>query len=106
MGRINAKRIESYQINMARLNGKRLNELNWVLTGRNPVRYELWRLFCDPVSLEEEYVAIQSNNFPTEEASDRNNSPVDSPEGPPTSEQVKFLAWVTNGHKMKIMSGI
>ncbi|KAI3462617.1 hypothetical protein Pfo_019280 [Paulownia fortunei] len=91
LARINMKRIDKFQVNMAGLNGKRFNKLNRVLIGKSPVHYERWRVFCTPVSLEEEFSAVQSKNFSTDEESDSESSQEVAFERPPSSEELKAL---------------
>ncbi|XP_051115257.1 protein PTST, chloroplastic isoform X2 [Andrographis paniculata] len=95
--RINMKREDKFQITTAGLKGKRLNEANLISICRNsPLRHERWRVFCDPISLEEEFLAVQSRNFSTDEVSD----PDEPPAQPPSSEELK--AWLANSERSNL----
>ncbi|KAL0431399.1 UNVERIFIED_CONTAM: protein PTST, chloroplastic [Sesamum radiatum] len=86
LARMDMKRIDRFQVKMDVFNGKRLNKLNRVLM-ENPVHYERWRVFCNPVSLEEEFSAIQSKNFSKDEDSGYEITVEEDLERPPTSEE-------------------
>ncbi|KAL3640385.1 hypothetical protein CASFOL_015353 [Castilleja foliolosa] len=73
--RICTKRTEKFQVNMVALTG---NKLNWGLNGKSDNQFGRWRVFCTPVSLEEEFSALQSNNS-------------EAREPPPSSEELKAL---------------
>lgn len=88
LARMDMKRIDGFQVKMAVFSGKRLNKLNRVLI-ENPVHYERWRVFCNPISLEEEFSAIQ--NFSKDEGSGYEISAEEDLEGPPSSEELKAL---------------
>ncbi|KAL0381461.1 UNVERIFIED_CONTAM: protein PTST, chloroplastic [Sesamum angustifolium] len=90
LARMDMKRIDRFQVKMAVFHRKRLNKLNRVLMD-NPVHYERWRVFCNPVSLEEEFSAIQSKNFSKDEDSGFEITAEEDLERPPTSEELKAL---------------
>ncbi|KAK4426537.1 protein PTST, chloroplastic [Sesamum alatum] len=88
--RMDMKRIDRFRVKIADFSGKRLNKLNRVLM-ENPVNYERWRVFCNPVSLEEEFSAIQSKNFAKEEESAYEITAEEDVERPPSKEELKAL---------------
>ncbi|KAL6507476.1 hypothetical protein OROGR_023671 [Orobanche gracilis] len=84
-------RICNFQVNLSALPAKKLKKLNRVLIGNSPATYGRWRMSCMPVSLEEEFSVLQSDNFSKDEDTASDILPEEAFERPPSSEELTSI---------------
>ncbi|KAL6587799.1 hypothetical protein OROMI_000777 [Orobanche minor] len=84
-------RICNFQVNLAALPAKKLKKLNMVLIGKSPSTYGRWRMSCMPVSLEEEFSVLQSNNLSKYGDTASDILPEEALERPPSSEELTSI---------------
>lgn len=92
MNRINVSKIDKFQCKIAVWNRRKLNKLNRVCIGER-VR---WRVFCKPVSLEEEFSAVKSKNVIKAEECEPENLAEEANAGPLSSQEVRLFVKLSN----------
>ncbi|XP_073294083.1 protein PTST, chloroplastic [Primulina huaijiensis] len=89
--RINMERIGKFEGNAIGWNENRSKNLKDFSIGKNYVHRGPWRVFCNPVSLEEEFSALQSKKFSKDEEPESEDLRDETLLEAPSNEELKAL---------------